>query len=390
MNSSTPRSSSRTPRRPNGTSTSHGTPGLGQQSAVRQQFAHMMGNIPENEAPQASGVTDFLSGTETPSKRSSRSRRNGTPGSSGRTASRRVATPTQSRSTSKSTAETERRSGDTSYTRNAKENDASSNDFRTSSNNRPPNTPKTKNSSAKADGCIVRSPTEIVLSPAKKLYHKVKAANLGSKRQISKAVKEASTQTECWTKEVVFTLHLNKDVTRSLQNRAEGDPRRGVLGTGDLRILKCNKNSEVVYVCQLIGDDGAMKFQAYIPKSSKAHTNMSLNPRVENSIVWDAYDTSREETFLRSFYFFFDDGADMFATLLHFFGGKDVAIVKEFLKGDAGRFMPTKQTLPPHSIVKNEDDMDVNSDDEEHRPPPLHEEEAAEAYGEVVDESQFF
>jgi hypothetical protein len=211
-----------------------------------------MGNIPENEAPQASGIADFFNGT--PSKRSSQSRRNGTP-SSGRTASRRVATSTQSRSTSNSTAESERRSGDTSYTRNAKENDASSNsasDFRTSSNNRPPNTPKTKNSSAKADGGIVRSPTEIVLSPAKKLYHKVKAANLGSKRQISKAMKEASTQTECWAKEVVFTLHLNKDVTRSLQNRAEGDPRRGVLGTGDLRILKCNKNSEIVYVCQLM------------------------------------------------------------------------------------------------------------------------------------------
>eukprot|EP00985_Skeletonema_marinoi_P025805 scaffold19308_cov75-Skeletonema_marinoi.AAC.1 len=136
----------------------------------------------------------------------------------------------------------------------------------------------------------------------------------------------------------------------------------------------------------LIGDDGALKFQADIPKSSKAHMCMSLNPGVENSIVWDAYDTSREETFLRSFYFFFDDGADMFAT---FFGGKDVVIVKEFLKGDAGRFMPAKPTLPPHSIVKNEDDMDVNSDDEEHRPAPLNEEEEAEAYGEVVDESQF-
>ena len=144
-----------------------------------------------------------------------------------------------------------------------------------------------------------------------------------------------------------------------------------------------------MYVCQLIGDDGAMKFQADIPKSSKAHTCMSLKPGVENSIVWDAYDTSRDETFLRSFYFFFDDGADMFATLLHFFGGKDVVIVKEFLKGDAGRFMPAKPTLPPHSIVKNEDDMDVNSDDEEHRPAPLNEEEEAEAYGEVVDASQF-
>ena len=75
--------------------------------------------------------------------------------------------------------------------------------------------------------------------------------------------------------------------------------------------------------------------------------------------------------------------------MLHFFGGKDVAIVKEFLKGDAGRFMQAKQTLPPHSIVKNEDDMDVNSDDEEHRPAPLNEEEEAEAYGKVVDESQF-
>ena len=50
--------------------------------------------------------------------------------------------------------------------------------------------------------------------------------------------------------------------------------------------------------------------------------------------------------------------------------------------------MRTKQTLPPHSVINNEDDMDVNSDDEEHRPRPLNEAEEAELYDEVVEESQ--
>ncbi len=384
--SSTPRSFSRTPsRRTNANGTSGGTPGLGQHSSAQQQKVdHIMGSIPENVAQQTSGgVADFINGTKTPSR--TRFKNTG-----GRSSSRRhhVDTPTQSRSKSRSAAESERRSYDKSYTHVTDENDTSTSNrsFRYSSNNirssakKTPNTKTKMSSSAKADGRIIRSPTEIVLSPVKKLF--------ASKKQVGKAVKDASTQTE-WQKEVVFTIRLNQDVTRSVQNRAQGDPKRGIVGTGDLRVMKCFQGSVTHFICQLVGDDGTLKFQAKIPDSSDAHTHMFLNPGVENSFVWDAYDSSREEAIInRAFSFFFDDGADMFTTLLHFFGGRKVEIVREFLKGGAGRFMPTKQTLPPHSIIKNEDDMDVNSDDEEHRPAPLNKEEEAELYGEVVEMSQ--
>ena len=147
---------------------------------------------------------------------------------------------------------------------------------------------------------------------------------------------------------------------------------------------QCQNALYPLYV-QIIGDNGT-KFLAKIPESSDAHNHMFLNT-VENSFAWDAYDASGEITRVRRFYFFFEDGLDMFAVLLHFFGGQNVGIVKEFLEGESGRFKTTTK-LPPHSIVKNEDDMDVNSDDEEHRPRPLSKEEEMETYGEVNSQSQ--
>ena len=350
-----------TPRRRNGTS--RGTPGLGRQTTLQQQFENMMG-IPE-ESTQSSGVEDFLNGMQTPS----RSRNRHTP--SGRSSSnrRRVATPINK-----------------SNNRTTNENDASPN-IRSRNNSfvhSSSKTPKTKTSSnAKAGGSIVRSPTEIIISPAKKLYQKV--ANRGSARK--EVMKDASTQTDYWVNEAVFKLRLNQGVKRSLQNRAQGDQNRGDLGAGNVMVLKCVGCNATFHICQFEGDNGK-KFQANIPKSSEAHKHMFLNS-VQNSLVWDAYDSSRKETFLRRFYFFFDSGYDMFAFLLQFFGGQDVDIVKEFLRGENGRFM-ARTELPPHSIVKNEDDMDVDSDDEDHRPAPLTEEEEKETYGEVNKETQLF
>ena len=224
------------------------------------------------------------------------------------------------------------------------------------------------------------------MSPTKELFNKV--INRGSAKKKQNAMKDTCTQTG-WEKEAVFELRLNKEVIRDLQNRAEGDPNRGNLGTGNLIVLKCthrNANTHSIYnMCKFIGDSGK-KFVAKIPDSSDAHHHMFLNT-VQNSFVWDAYDASGEITRLRTFNFYFDDGFDMFAVLLHFFGGQNVGIVKEFLEGESGRFRTTTK-LPPHSIVKNEDDMDVNSDDEEHRPRPLNKEVEEETYGEVNTQTQ--
>ena len=239
-------------------------------------------------------------------------------------------------------------------------------------------------SSTKADASQSnnRSPTKVILSPAKKLVEA--ATNLARVMSSKPAMKDASTQTEP-EKHVVFTLRLNRSVLRSLQNRAEGNQNRAIVGTGQLKVLKCIHEHRTLYICQLIGDDGALKFQADIPNSLEAIGSMYRNVGVQNSFVWHAYDSSGDYVMLRSFYFFFDDGPDMFSTLLHFFGGNDINIVREFLAG--GRFQPDKELLPPHSIVKNEDDMDIESDDEEHAAPPLSKEQEASKYGKVVEMS---
>lgn len=204
----------------------------------------------------------------------------------------------------------------------------------------------------------------------------------------SSARKDASTQTE-YSKRVVFELKLKKNVRRSLQNPTMGNLERAKVGTGRLRVLECKMAVNTHYMCQLIGDDGALKFQAIIPNSQEAHKSMHLNFGVANSFCWNAYDFSGE-TKLRSYVFRFSDGHEMFATLLHFFGGSDLDIVNEFYRGEGGRFVPEKEKLPPHSIVRNEDDMDVNSDDEEHAVPPLSKEQEAHIYGYVEEESMFF
>ena len=347
----------------------------------------MMG-IPENEeSTQNPNLADFLNGIQTPTRH--RNRRNRTP--SGRSSSnpnRRVATPS-SKSRSKSDRADTERSADKSSNRTTNENDAPSNIRNSRSNSYDDSsskTPKTKtSSSAKADRRIVLSPPEAVVSPAKKLFNKV--TNLGSAKKKQSAMKDACDQTG-WKKEAVFELHLNQDVTRDLQNRAEGDQGRGNLGTGNLIVLKCThaKTHSIHYMCKFIGDNG--KFLAKIPDSSDAHKHMFLNT-VQNSFAWNAYDSSCGITRLRRFYFFFDDGFEMFAVLLHFFGGQNVGIVKEFLEGESGRFRTTTK-LPPHSIVKNEDDMDVNSDDEEHQEAPHTESQETKMYGKVNKKTQNF
>lgn len=199
-----------------------------------------------------------------------------------------------------------------------------------------------------------------------------------------------STQTDLWNKIPVFQVRLKQDVTRSLSDPTLKNPERGCIGKGELIILKCDQGNDAdpVYICRLVGEDGNLKFQSMIPKSWDAHNHMHLKHGIENAIEWDAYDSSVDPVRLRAFTFSFDDGVDMFATLFHFFGGKNVSIVKEFLQG--GRFWAEKETLPPHSVKKREDDMDVDSDYEEHRQQPLSEEEETKLHGNVNRETQAY
>jgi hypothetical protein len=354
-----------------------GSSGVGQQQQQPKPTRYEHDHIPENDVANP-GIAAFLNGKPTPRKRHVQGKRiDKTPRSS-------TSSSTQSKSTTKT------RSDSSSYNR-TNENDAPSfvNENVRPASSRSSDTPKkqkktSSSAEAEAGGRLDLSPTpkKTVLSPASLLR------NLSARKQKQKgvAMKEASTQTDPWRRTIVFKVYLNKDVTRSLSDPTH-NPERACIGKGELVVLKCDKGNDTVYFCCLIGDDGALKFQAEIPKSSEAHKHMRLKPGRENSIEWDAYDTSDATSAkLRAFTFSFDGGEEMFATLLHFFGGSNIAIVKEFLLG--GRFWAEKETLPPHPVKKGEDDMDV--DGEEHRQLPLREEEANERYGKVTYETQNF
>lgn len=275
----------------------------------------------------------------------------------------------------------------TSCTPSKKENLTNNNITRTYSKDHSSVTQKKemKKSPKPKESSLVISPTAQLKKKATKvarnLFKKEKGKNAFTQTELSKS--DASTQTLA---ETVYVQHIS-GVTRSLHDRTRGDLDRSNLGAGNLVILKsCLENENgYVFVCQFVGDDGNLKFQSDIPDKSDAHRHMKLVPGEENALLWDAHNTALKHVTLRSYSFYFDDGPELFATLLHMFGS--VEIVKEFLSGS--RFKLDKPTLPPHPIRKGDDDMDVNSEDEEHRLPALSEEEAADKYGHVQEESQF-
>ena len=349
----------------------------GPTTTPQQLFGSVMESIPEGEG---SGWEQAWSNGRTP-RRNARhgkgaviSRANAH--SKSKTTRAAAGTATASTTTNGTASSASHR---TSYTPSKKENLTNNNITHTNSNDHSSYVTQTKGSS------LVVSPTahlKAAKKVAKNLFKKVKGKNASTQTEFTET-KDASTQTLA---ETVYVQHI-PCVIRSVHDRTRGDLDRSNLGAGNLVILKScleNENGNV-FVCQFVGDDGLLKFQSDIPDKSDAHRHMKLVPGVENALLWDAYNTALKPVTLRSYSFYFDGGAEMFATILHMLGS--VEIVKEFLSG--GRFKLEKLTLPPHPIRKGDDDMDVNSDDEEHRAPVLSKEEAAYKYGEIQVESQF-
>ncbi len=86
---------------------------------------------------------------------------------------------------------------------------------------------------------------------------------------------------------------IQKDVRRSLYEPDRGDPRREIVGQGDLYIKKSIKKSDTAdmrMMCQLVNDQGRQLFSSIFPPSHKAHKHMFVNHEDELSIKWDAYD----------------------------------------------------------------------------------------------------
>jgi hypothetical protein len=191
-----------------------------------------------------------------------------------------------------------------------------------------------------------------------------------------------------WTGwKTVFRTHLGRVSTRACKNKDVGDPSRSIVGAGRLIVKEMLDGGELRRACQIINDNNDIKFESMVPHKSDASEYFCLHEDESNTMIWDAYDTSpmaHSTGFAqyRPFFIRFDDGPQMFSTLLWILGGgTDYEIVAEFLKGPGGTF---KRTL-----YEDGDAMDAEGEDYvKDRRRPMTEEQEEEVYGGVPEESQ--
>ena len=135
---------------------------------------------------------------------------------------------------------------------------------------------------------------------------------------------------EFWEHVNLFETKLTIPVERSLSDENQGDPDRGILGTGTIIVKRSTKgDEETKFTCQMFSDELKLKFQAFFPDAEDANKVMWINLEKKNSLIWDAVDTSADPM-LRRFTICFDDGPQMFSFLLYGFVG-NYNLVNEFL-----------------------------------------------------------
>ena len=185
---------------------------------------------------------------------------------------------------------------------------------------------------------------------------------------------------------IVFQTHLERDSTRACKNKDVGDPGRSIVGAGRL-IVK--ERLDGIRACQIINDNNDLKFESLIPHKSDASQYFCIENDELNTIIWDAYDTSpmaRSSGFAqyRPFFIRFNDGPQMFSTLLWILGGgTDYKVVEEFLKGPDGIFNRAR--------YEDEDAMDAEGENYvKDRRRPMTEEQEEDWYGGVPEESQAY
>ena len=192
-----------------------------------------------------------------------------------------------------------------------------------------------------------------------------------------------------WTGwKTVFRTHLGRVSTRACKNKDVGDPSHTIMGTGRLIVKEMLDGGELRRACQIINDNNDLKFESMVPLKKVAEY-FCFHEDESNSMIWDAYDTSpmaHSTGFAQYCPFFirFNDGPQMFSTLLWILGGwTDYELVTEFLKGPGGLFNRT--------LYEDGDAMDAEGEDYVkncHR--PLTEEDEEEVYGGVSEESQAY
>ena len=108
--------------------------------------------------------------------------------------------------------------------------------------------------------------------------HKSVACQTGEADSTAPTHKSVACQTEeadTWKHVILFSTKLTIPVERSLTNENQGDPDRGVLGTGTIIIKKSTKGDEIKFICQLVSDKPLkpsarkLKFQSIFPDAER-------------------------------------------------------------------------------------------------------------------------
>ena len=144
--------------------------------------------------------------------------------------------------------------------------------------------------------------------------------------------------------------------------------RKSLGGPGDMYFFRSSRNG--MLCVQYINGDGLKMFEAAVPHTQIVHEYVKGNAGMENVFYWNANNkahaaggttikgakTPSTAVGHRRFYFWFEDKEELTVALLFLFH-QDVRLLKEFFQQD-GRFTQKNESLPAHTIVADEDEMD--------------------------------
>ena len=147
---------------------------------------------------------------------------------------------------------------------------------------------------------------------------------------------------------------------------------RQSLGQGELYFFKSSRDGKLNV--QFINTDGVKMFESASPHKSIVFDYVKGNGGMELVIYWNTNNkahsaggttikgakTPSMAVGHRQYYFWFEDRSELDITLFCLFH-QDMGLVKEFFKKD-GRFTQSKKSLPAHTIVADEDEMETDDD----------------------------
>ena len=174
---------------------------------------------------------------------------------------------------------------------------------------------------------------------------------------------DAPEYSHIWTAEV-------ENCWRLLSNHKLENSRRGDFGPGTL-VLQRHKETGCMVV-QFTDTTGKLHLDAVAPELEFVHESVQGNNGYEPAFFWEAENMAHtsggttvkgaknrfEATALRRFNFLFKTNSDLNILLFWFFR-QSMSTLNEFFERD-GRFTHRENTLPPHAILKDDNEMDTD------------------------------